>query len=658
MRVALLDRTTLWVVVAIVLVQAVLWFGLKGLQSTLADPKVVFLFSVDGATWLRTPNPEAPSTYGAAGFRAVYRKSFTVDRQPRRATLQLSPFRHVAVFLDGEEIARTTANQEVWKRQYRIDLTPHLTPGRHELMLSVRNRAGPAMVLAIVPEIGLRTDASWEAMDDATDGWVPTETIADPQTNSIAGKLPTVPEAFARSLPLLAIPFILVAAWGFARGRFESARRFTPSAGSVRTILLGAWALLIANNITKVPHHVGFDVNGHLEYILYLLRNHSVPLANEGWAMFQSPLYHLVSAPLYVIFTAAFSSVRVIEALRIVPLVCGAMQVQLCYLALKEVYPDREDLQILGTVLGGLLPMNLYMSQNLGNEPLVGMLSSATIVVALQLQRNPLTRWSSRTFSLLGLLLGLALLTKLTGLLLFAPVAALILYVAWLRREHDPRVVRSTAAAIASVFGVAGAICGWYYVRNWILLGKPFIGGWDPARGYEWWQEPGFRTIDQFYVFGEALVRPVYSAVHGLLDGLYSTLWLDGFLSSQVERLSFPPWNLDLMLSSAWLSLVPTLALIVGGGLILFRPKRSAATGELFALACLATYLAAATYLTLRIPSFSTIKATYTMGVVPCYAIIAATGFERMIRFRVFRVMVAGAMAAWGFAAFAAYFVI
>jgi hypothetical protein len=309
-------------------------------------------------------------------------------------------------------------------------------------------------------------------------------------------------------------------------------------------------------------------------------------------------------------------------------------------------------------LLGGLLPMNLYMSQNLGNEPLVGMLSSATIVVALQLQRNPLTRWSSRTFALLGSLLGLALLTKLTGLLLFAPVSVLILYVAWLRREHDPRVAKSTAVALATVFGVAGAICGWYYVRNWILLGKPFIGGWDPARGYEWWQEPGFRTIEQFSSFGEALVRPVYSAVHGLLDGLYSTLWLDGFLSSQVETLSFPPWNLDLMLSSAWLSLVPTLALMVGGAVIVFRPKRSIATGELFALACLVTYLMAATYLTLRIPSFSTIKATYTMGVVPCYAIIAATGFERLTRLGAFRVLVAGAMAAWGFAAFAAYFVI
>jgi hypothetical protein len=663
----LLDRTTLWVVAAIIVVQAVLWFGLQTLQSTFDDPEVAFLFPVGGATWLRAPNPDAPSTYGSSSFRAAYRKSFSIDRQPRRAILAVSSFKTLQVFLDGKKVWQTIASGALpirqkaeanWKRQYVVDLTSAMTPGRHELVLSVQNLAGPAMVLATIPSIGLRTDASWEAKSDTTDGWVPVETLRDPQTNAVAKHLPTVSEAFTRSLPLLAIPFALVAAWVFACGRSESARKFGPSARSVRTILLALWALLIANNITKVPYHVGFDVNGHLEYILYLLRNHRIPLANEGWAMFQSPLYHLVSAPLYALFTALFSSVRVVEALRLVPLVCGAMQVQLCYLALKEVHPDREDLQILGTLLGGLLPMNLYMSQNLGNEPLVGMLSSATIVVALQLQRNPLTRWSSRTFALLGSLLGLALLTKLTGLLLFAPVSVLILYVAWLRRAHDPRVARSTAVALATVFGVAGAICGWYYVRNWILLGKPFIGGWDPARGYEWWQEPGFRTFEQFYTFGEALVHPVYSAVRGFLDGIYSTLWLDGFLSSQVEPLSFPPWDLDLMLSSAWLSLVPTCALIIGGGWIVARPKRSAASGELFALVCLVTYLMAAAYLTLRVPSFSTIKATYTMGVVPCYAIIAATGFERLTRLAAVRVLVAGAMAAWGFAAFAAYFVI
>lgn len=657
----MLDRTKLWVVAAIILAELVLWAAARTLQSTLADPETAFLYRDDGATWIRTPNPEAPGTYGAAGFRAAYRKRFTVERVPESAVLQLSPFRWVTVFLDGKAITRTNRNQDLWNRRYSLDLSNLLTPGTHELVLSVRNRAGPPMVLAYCDELGLHTDETWEATNDEVEGWIQAVTLDAPQVNSVGSKVPPTHEAFFRSLPFLTVPFLLVFAWTLAHarsGRPAWLHRLTPSASALRWLLLAAWAVLAANNITKVPYQVGFDVNGHLEYMLFIIRNKSIPLAGDGWAMFQSPLYHLVSSPLYVIFSKLLSPVRVVEALRIVPLFCGAMQVQLCYVAVREVFPEREDLQSLGTLLGGLLPMNLYMSQNLGNEPLVGILCSAAIVVTLKLQRNPAGRWASHTFVLLGALLGLALLTKLTALLLFAPVALAVTHAAFARNAREREAILSAAKAMTVVCSVAFAACGWYYVRNWVLLGKPFIGGWDRARGYEWWQEPGYRTLEQFASFGHAMTRPIYSALHGLWDGIYSTLWLDGFLSSQVEAISFPPWNLDLMLSSVWLSLLPTAALLIGAGAIAIRPKRTARSGELFALICLGTYFLATAYLMLRIPSFSTIKATYTMGVLPCYAIVAAAGFRPLVGRRPGRAFVNGGMACWAVAAYAAYFIV
>jgi len=657
----LLDRTKLWVVVAIVLVELVLWAAARTLQSTFTDPEVAFLYRDDGATWIRIPNPEAPGTYGAAGFRAAYRKRFTIEQVPETAILRFSPFRWVHVFLDGKPVMRTNRDQDLWQRRYSLDLASLLAPGSHELVLSVRNRAGPPMVIASCDELGLYTDETWEATNDEVDGWIQAATLETPQLNSVGTKVPPVHEAFAHALPLLIAPFLLVAAWTLALGRPDPHRRLrqlTPSPSALRWLLLGAWAVLAANNITKVPYHVGFDVNGHLEYMLFIIRNKSVPLASDGWAMFQSPLYHLVSSPLYLVLSKLFSSVRVVEALRIVPLFCGAMQVQLCYLAVREMFPKREDLQILGTLLGGLLPMNLYMSQNLGNEPLVGILCSAVIVVTLKLQRDPAGRWSNRTFILLGALLGLALLAKLTALLLYLPVALAVTHAAFSRHGSAKETAAAAAKASTGILSVAFAVCGWYYVRNWMLLGKPFIGGWDRARGYEWWQEPGYRTLEQFTSFGEALTRPIYSALYGLWDGIYSTLWLDGFLSSQVELISFPPWNLEIMLSSAWLSLLPTAALLIGAVTIAIRPLRAARSGELFALICLGTYLLAAAYLMLRIPSFSTIKATYTMGVLPCYAIIAAVGFRPLLRRQLGRAVVNGGMACWAVAAYAAYFIV
>ena len=487
----MLDRTTLWVVAALIAVQLVLWAGARLLQAGFEDSEVAFLAESDGATWLRTPNPDAPSTYGAAGFRAAYRKRFVVDEVPESALLRFRPFRWVIVYLDGRQLFRTNRDQDLWKREYTLELAPILTPGPHELVLSVRNRAGPPLVLASSDALGFQTDETWEAMNDETGGWVPAATIGDPQENSVAGKLPTVPVAFTRALPWLSLPFLLGITWALARERSTVWRRRTPTASGLRWLLLTAWALLAANNITKVPYHVGFDVNGHFEYILFILRNGSIPLATDGWAMFQSPLYHLISAPLYAVFTAMFSSVQVVEALRIVPLFCGAMQVQLCYLATREVFPDREDLQALGTLLGGLLPMNLYMSQNLGNEPLVGMLSQRRD------RRRPAAparirsgRWSPRLFvryweRIAGARPAReahrtpALRTGGTrggacGRLLRLPAK---------RHGRSRRFSRPRAHSRWRWSSVtAFLVCGWYYVRNWVHLGKPFIGGWDPAR--------------------------------------------------------------------------------------------------------------------------------------------------------------------------------
>jgi hypothetical protein len=190
------------------------------------------------------------------------------------------------------------------------------------------------------------------------------------------------------------------------------------------------------------------------------------------------------------------------------------------------------------------------------------------------------------------------------------------------------------------------------------VLGAPVVGGWDPSRGYVWWQEPGYRTIDQFLSFGAALTYPVYSAVHGFWDGFYSTLWLDGYAGSAVEFELSPLWNFDFLLASAWLSLLPSAALVIGAGAILVRPRRSARSGDLFALLWLVTMVLAMLLLTLRVASFSTIKASYTLAGLSCYALVGARGFEVLMRGPISRALVFGGMACWAVAVLAAYFVV
>jgi len=148
--------------------------------------------------------------------------------------------------------------------------------------------------------------------------------------------------------------------------------------------------------------------------------------------MFQSPLYYLLSAPLYSFLLHFFEPPTVGKLLRIVPLLCGAAQVEVSYRGLRRVFPERNDLQVLGTILGGLLPMNLYLSQGLGNEPLAGLLSGILIVFAFRFLESPSGRSPGATMAM-GLFLGLALLTKVTAALLIPPLLMVLAGSSWRR---------------------------------------------------------------------------------------------------------------------------------------------------------------------------------------------------------------------------------
>jgi hypothetical protein len=637
--------------------------GAWKINAIRVDPGVALLLPEHGAQWIRMQKNDGLKLHWDEDFTAAYRTHFTVERVPEKAILYVRPFRHVAVYLDGVLIDQTSGDFTQWKRRYKFDLAryPQLTPGTHELFLSVVNRTGPPAVLAYCDALNIYTDSHWETKDGESDRWRPAALADAPVSNPIGEQLPRADKVFFKQWPVFAPLFLMVFCWTLAMERREGPpkwlRRITPSASGIRWALLIAWTVLAANNITKLPYAFGFDVPQHMEYIEFLLRKGRVPFATEGWQMFQSPFYYLLSAPLYVLFSELLSVAKMPDALRIVPLLCGAVQVECCYRAVRRVYPDRQYLQSLGTVLGGLLPINVYQSQYMGNEPLAAVLCSVVVVMALTILRDPTASWSYRRFVLIGILIGLGLLTKVSDVLICGPLILLIVYAGYLRDATPGARYRGMFGALVVIFGVAFLVCGWYYVRNWVELGSPFVGGWDKARGYIWWQEPGYRTVSQFVHFGQSLLYPFYSSVHGLWDGLYSTLWLDGY-DGGADILVEPYWNMSFLLACLWLSLLPTAALVVGAVATLAKPAKSAREGQLFALVCLITYFLAIVMMMLQVPSYSTLKATYALGALCCFAIVAAQGFDWLTRNRIGRGVVYGGMACWVFAVYAGYFVV
>jgi hypothetical protein len=567
----------------------------------------------------------------------------------RDAVLTVRALRLAEVVLDGRSVFTSPRDLRVWKSPHRVPLHLDASERPRELRITVVNESGPPALLAAAPAIGIATGPGWEALKERYTAWAPAR-VAEPRLADLSRQFPRADEALRALAPALAGVLLLVVA-GVAGSRLRARAVLSPSA--FRWLLLAAYGALAANNIWKLPLGVGFDAPAHVDYVTYLAEHRRLPLASEGWQMFQPPLYYVLST-LFLWMPARFflGEDAALHLLRLLPLACGAAQVELAYRAVRVTFPARADLQRLGTLLAGFLPMNLYMSQYVGNEPLAGVFTAAAVVVLLRFLVQPDAVLAARSQWLLGGLLGLALLTKPTAVLVVVP-ALLVLADAHARAGAAPaRFLRAGARTLIALVAVAG----WYYVRNWVLLGAPFVGGWDRSRGIGWWQEPGYRVPAHLTSFGTALWYPVFGGVAGIWDAEYASLWTDGWLSAVSSWEQRPPWNYALMLPAPWLALLPTAALILGAACTPWQPgvlRRALA----LATGLVALYLAATVTLYLQVPIFAAAKATQLLGLTPCFAILGAAGYEVLGRARLVRPALYGATACWALCAFFAYFV-
>ncbi|HSA78467.1 MAG TPA: hypothetical protein VLG72_06380 [Nitrospirota bacterium] len=639
--------STWLVIVSLIVIAAPLAAALSKMFVTHEAP---FLRAEGGAQWIKLTEPVSLRSW-TGKFTVAYRKQFILEKAVPDAVLTVRALRTAEIYLDGQTVSAFD-KQDDWHSPRSV-VVKGLLPGPHEIGIAVSNENGPSLLLAYCGALGIFTGPGWESSVDGVN-WLPATLAEEKKLADVSLRFPSTIDAFRTLipvyLPLFVISFFVALFFRSVRERHPIIGRAALSPSQIRWALLAAWAVLTVNNISKIPLSLGFDAVHHYEYIEYIMKRGTIPLATEGWQMFQSPLYYLLSAGFAKMLSLFLSGSTVSFALRVIPLLCGALQVQLAYQAAQYVFPGRKDLQTMGTIVGGLLPMNLYISQVVGNEPLAGILSAGAIVLALGIltREGPLPR---KKLVWLGIATGLAFLTKVTAVLLLPAVALVLLYV--MSKKKEP--ARNIIAGLVIFLGAVILVSGWYYLRNWIELGRPFVGGWDVARGIIWWQEPGYRTIQDFISFGTSLSYPVFSAVNGFWDSIYSTFWLDGLNSSIVTYESGPPWNYDFMISGALLSLLPAAGIILGFIISLGRP-RSTHPCQVFSAYCIAVYFSALLYLYVTVPIYSTAKATYTVGLLPCYVILCMSGIDVLTRNKYARAAVYALLCCWSVSVYSSYF--
>jgi len=294
------------------------------------------------------------------------------------------------------------------------------------------------------------------------------------------------------------------------------------------------------------------DEEGHYGYIRYLREYHELPplYSSDPWLAEskQPPLYYVFSAVLtswlpdiedtgellvlnpYMDFSVPGyrndnrnqylhppNLTPVVVASRLLSLAFGLGTMLVSYWLASQLcqHPavERNGLFLKSSLvplavaaLVGFQPKFLYIATAVNNDATVAFLSTLVVAILVyRLQRGHLNHFPL----LLGGLLGLISLTKVSGLVLVPLTGLALLFIHPLRRApgcwRKPDTWRALFRDGLIILGVALLIGGWWYVRNAVLYGDPFTVG--------------------VHTTGAAEVRPLWERLGHDFSGIEHTFW-------------------------------------------------------------------------------------------------------------------------------------
>lgn len=290
----------------------------------------------------------------------------------------------------------------------------------------------------------------------------------------------------------------------------EAPRRFAPALPVVRPTIrhLLALYLLLASLFSFVtPPFEAPDEIWHFAFVQHLVTQRELPIAEPNTRAFwrqqgtQAPAYYAGAALLTALidqsdFPELFAranphraigqpdtainrnylvhhqqaerfpwrrSVLALHVARLFSVFLGAVTVYAVYRTLHLILPPQNAL--LGAAFAAFIPQFVFISASVSNDNAV---NAAAALVLWQLTEMLVEGGRPQQSHLLklGAALGLALLSKLSGLGLAGVSAAAILWLAWRNRSLRSILDAALWTAIPAIL-----LAGWWYLRNWRLYG-------------------------------------------------------------------------------------------------------------------------------------------------------------------------------------------
>jgi len=250
-----------------------------------------------------------------------------------------------------------------------------------------------------------------------------------------------------------------------------------------------------------------------------------------------------------------------VRIVRMVSVLLGAVTVFLTYQIAHELAPQRPEIALGAAAFNAFTPMFLFISGAVNNDNLVIPLAALALLLMIRLVHNrrssvvrqqvsaisrrfPAFRPSPfalrlASFAFLGLVIGLAALTKISGVGLLLLALGAVFMGEWVRscgtRSCGTVLARALVGLLLATLGwwamvaaSAWAIGGWWYVRNWLLYGD--WTGWNafiavlgqrpqPATLAQLWSERSGLMASYWGLFG-GLNVPLPEWIYWTLNAL------------------------------------------------------------------------------------------------------------------------------------------
>jgi len=216
----------------------------------------------------------------------------------------------------------------------------------------------------------------------------------------------------------------------------------------------------------------GFDWKYHSEYLRWIADHGDLPRYDMNVAAYHPPLYYTIGA---IILKLGLGN----HGLQTFSLLCGAARFLIIWAALKRYLPERLLGRLVALTLLAVLPAGLGLEAMGSNESIGCLLATLAMVMIPTTvgQQRP----GLRSCALLGLVLGLALLTKFSAFVLCLSVALGVALDLYWRRPHSLRELGRRVGPLFVTAAVVALVAGWFYVRNQRLYGKAVLTGYDGA---------------------------------------------------------------------------------------------------------------------------------------------------------------------------------